>query len=305
MLTAIPTLDVPTVYRLTAWLENGLFDGAWWTNPAMTADLTERVIETVNVSPISDLYTISSIRVLFPALSRMVWGLGILGAGPDQTGHFDAQGGSGVQYSSRFIFTRPSLQGGLSWTSPIGVAAGVLLSGGFERQRVTVDETDEYGTALVCIGIMSPVLAEMVQAGFAYAAGGHFQPVAFWERDLRWSLKAWVPDSLIAFAAEYTLSLAPASQGWPTPFVRQEDALHVRSSLRLYRPFGLILGFSTDFLDRNYLYRAGTNIHGGLEIVRSPVYPFYGGYEIATSLDGEWHIFHRFWFGYRMGSLGR
>ena len=291
--------DVSHIYRLTGWLENALFDGAWWINPALPATLDEALITTVNVSPLRDRYTLSSLRLLLPLTQPATLGLGILGAGPDQTGQF-ASDGSGATYSSRFRFTRPSLQTGASVRTRYGLSAGILLSAGFESIQVTADENALYPLVAWSTGLLVSATGSPLLAGGSWSRTVHFQPVTFVEQDIRIVGMLSLADTLVSIASHFTLSSAPSASRSPLVFDPVVYALNTQLRLRIRHPLGISLGVSSDFLDRRYIHRMGTSLHGGVEILRSNAYPFYGGYEVAVLLASQRHIFHRFWFGYRL-----
>jgi hypothetical protein len=120
----------------------------------------------------------------------------------------------------------------------------------------------------------------------------------FWEHEAKLGMRLTLLDSTLLTAAEYGFVLTEEMYG--------VNVFKAQLSARMLPPFGLLLGFSTDFADvkTSRFYddgrRLGPMLHGGVELVNSVASPFVGGYEVGVPLDGSLQYSHRFWIGYKL-----
>lgn len=285
---------MPHLFERTLYLEGLTAPLAWWANPALTAGIEQPHLLTVNVSPVGDWYTISSVRFALPVHERLALGVGVAGAGPDQTGSFQVTN-SGATYESRFIFSRPSFQLAAASTLPYAGSLGILLTAGIEEVPVGAEQLESYGLFGVGLGWLSPSLYG-IQGSIAALWVGHFQYVTFWDGDIKIGIRATLPEELLRMSIEYTRAL-PQSLRRPDPSQSWEyEALKAIVALRAGSVIDVYSGLSTDFED--YDGHNGTCVHVGAGLRKSDVNPFLGGYELGVSVDGRWHVLHRFWIGY-------
>jgi hypothetical protein len=294
------------LFRRAVYLETAAMTGAWWANPALAADVTERTVLTVNASPIGDRYTISSARFLWPIMPALGAGVGIVGGGEDQTGRFLASN-EGATYNSRFVFSRPSFQAGVAGRLEIAGAAGVLASIGMERLSIGLDRYDNFMTLGFGVGWISPAVLNILEFGASTFWTRHLlDENAYWERDAKLGLRLITPQEWVRATVEYAF---PLTEGFQFRTPRRPwtyEILKVLVSVRAYGILGALIGLSTDFSTSSELWEYnGEMLHLGLETRTTTVYPFFGGYELGISLDGRWNIVHRFWFGYLFGTRSR
>jgi hypothetical protein len=105
------------LYQRSTYLENLTLIGGWWANPALIGEITTPTAYTINVSPLGYVYTLASVKYLFPFLNNFAGGVGIMGTGiaPSQSGQVT---NGGATYQSNFSFTNPSFQLGLGGRLP-------------------------------------------------------------------------------------------------------------------------------------------------------------------------------------------
>ncbi len=291
---------VPHLFERTLYLEGLTSPLAWWANPALTAGIEQPCLLTVNASPVGDLYTISSVRFALPVHARLALGIGIAGAGPDQTGSFQVTN-SGATYESRFIFSRPSFQLGAASSLPYVGSVGMLLMGGLEEVPVGAEQLETYGLFGVGFGWLTPSLYG-VQGSVAALWVGHFQYETFWDGDIKIGIRVTLPEELLRVSVEYSRALPDflrrldPTQSWAYEALKAMVALRAGSIIDVYS------GLSTDFY--TYDGHNGTCVHVGAGLRKSDVNPFLGGYELGVSVDGRWHVQHRFWVGYAISPRG-
>ena len=292
--------DVFFFYERTVYLEHLLMPGAWWANPALPAELEHSTLQTINASPLGDRYTISSVRFFRPLLPVLTVGMGILGVGEDQTGSLSADP-EGVSYRSSFFFSRPSVQTGAAVAVPYAGRAGVGVSFGAERISTGIDHMRTFPTLGMGAGWLSPKIAGMVDFSASVFLLGHFLSDPYWNRDAKLGLRLQLPDELVRIAVEYSF---PFEGGFRFRTPRRPwtyEVLKAVVSVRIYRALGVVAGFSSDFHSADdpvyYPYFNGDCLHGGLELAKSDLYPFFGGYEVGVSVDGRWNVIHHVWVG--------
>ena len=69
------------LFQRSTYLENLCMPAAWWANPALVAEITEKTAMTVNVTPLGNVFTIASAKYCAPLGARGGWGVGLMGAG--------------------------------------------------------------------------------------------------------------------------------------------------------------------------------------------------------------------------------
>jgi hypothetical protein len=289
------------LFQRTTYLENLLTPGAWWANPASTAEIERKTAQTVNVTPLGNVLTIASAKFLMPVTSRFGIGIGIMGQGINASDPNLLATGSGAQYQSRFSFVNPSVQ--LSGAVKIkqGGGVGLLIDIGAEQLPNSMEfgETfSNYPKLGFGAGILTPWFFDRVSLGLSTMTTGHFWLQNYWDNDGKLSLRVRSIDSLLTGSMEYTFSFLDQGPVWighsPDNYYEVFKAM---VSLRFMGILGLLLGYSDDL--ENY-YANGQCMHVGLELRQSKIYPYYGGYEIGIGLT-QLHrdlLVHRIWVGY-------
>jgi hypothetical protein len=290
---------IPFLYERTSYVEGLISPLAWWANPALAAGCEEPTLYTANASPVGTYYTISSVRFYVPLPHRLVLGMGVMGAGADQTGSFNATE-QGATYEGDFFFSRPSFQAGIAGDLPAGLKVGGLLSFGLERLSVGVDLADEFFVLGMGAGVLSPRLAGILQVSLAAYWAGHFQYESYWDSDVKVGLVAILPGDLVKLKLEYTQPMPEVLQfdDWGRGY--SYEVLSMLASVRAASFLTILAGYSTDFgiADADN----GNVLHLGVELPRTLRLSFFGGYELGLSIDRRWHIIHRIWLGYHFGS---
>jgi hypothetical protein len=294
------TLNYYFLYQRTTYLENVLTPGAWWANPASTAEIERKTAQTVNVTPLGNVLTIASAKFLMPVMSRYGIGIGIMGQGINASDPSLQATGSGARYQSRFSFINPSMQ--LSGAIKIkqGGGIGLLIDIGAEQLPTSMEfsQTSNYLTLGFGAGILTPWFFDRVSMGLSAMTTGHFWLQNYWNNDGKLALRVRSADSLLTGSLEYTFSLLDQGPVWighsPDNYYEVVKAM---ASLRFMGILGLLVGYSDDL--ENY-YANGQCMHIGLELRQSKIYPYYGGYEIGIGLT-QLHrdlLVHRLWVGY-------
>jgi hypothetical protein len=290
-------------YQRTIYLENLCQQGAWWANPATIASYDKTHLFTSNIALLGGKYSISTVRILFPVKSQFNGGFGITGTGTTQG--LSASGtGTGGQFNSKFSFTRPSLEAGISYTPPLGGTLGALLVTGTE----SVPRMDTGNTVYFFWGIsagwLSPAIMNSVRFSFSTLSVYHAQFITWWDNCAKAGVLVNVNDGLVIGSLEYGFSL-----DGPVSFFRNQanfygyEAIKGNVSVRIRKIAGVLIGFSKD--TRNFRDN-GSTFHTGIELRRSTVYPFSGGYEMGMNFfasryqSNSPHVYllHRFWVGY-------
>jgi hypothetical protein len=302
--TNVPDIDsLPFFYQRTLYLENLYQQGAWWANPA-TISPNRTTFFTSNTGLLGGKYVLSSVRLLFPVNSRLNGGVGITGTGTAEGRSFNGSASS-AQVNSNFSFKRPSLEAGISYAPPVaGTIGGLMIMGTESIPRTTDTGNITYFFFGISAGWLSPFIFNTVKLSFSTFSVCHVQFIRWWDNSAKAGILIDVNESFVRGSVEYGFSLSG-----PVSFFRnQEDFLGYEVlkgdfSLRIRKIAGFLLGFSMD--TKNFRDN-GTTVHTGIELRRSDVYPFYGGYEIGMNLfatrfnSGSPHLslLHRVWIGY-------
>ncbi len=292
----LPQLDsLNFFYERSIYLENLITPGAWWSNPVRIAPIDRTTIFTSTVSPLGGAYSMSTVRGIFPIDSSLKAGIGVTGTG-GSAGSSASGTNTGAQISSIFSFSRPSFEAVVSYSNlPIGTIGGILLGGSENMQGQNDAVSSIYYFWGYSLGWLSPAFLKTVQLSLSTLTVSHSWWTTVWNYDAKAGLLVNVHDSLVLGSLEYGF---PLQSGFPSYDVVKGDA-----SIRIKSIVGILLGFSID--TRNQTANGGTyngsTYHAGVELRRSNVYPFYGGYEIGVSPWGgrsQISIMNQIWVGY-------
>jgi hypothetical protein len=250
---------------------------------------------TVNVTPLGNVYSIASAKYLAPAGNHFAWGIGIMGAGINPDPSLQATNGN-AQYSSHFSFSNPSIQLAAGVKIPSMGSMGLLGNFGAELLPDDLGNQANYFTLGLGIGWLTPYAFNLISLSMSSMSTGHFWIQNFWDYDGKLGMRLKTSDSLLLGSLEYTVSFASGSLRYignsPAYYYQVVKAL---LSLKAYSILGILAGYSQDL---GIYSDNGILIHGGVELRRSSVYPFFGGYEIGVSLTHSALLVHRLWIGY-------
>jgi hypothetical protein len=295
-------------HERTIYLENLSQDGAWWANPATISSINMNSFFTSNTGLLGGKYSISSVRLLFPVYKRLNGGVGITGTGTTEGRSFTGSS-QGAQLNSNFSFTRPSLEVGISYAPPIAGTFGGLAIMGTESIPRADSGNKTYFFFGIGTGWLSPFLFNTIKLSFTTLSVCHIQFITWWDNSAKAGLLIDVNEGFILGSIEYGFSL-----NGPVSFFRNQDnflgyeVIKGDFSLRFRKIAGFLLGFSTD--TRNFRDN-GSTFHTGIELRRSDVYPYFGGYEIGMNFfatrfnpglpphpSPTLSLIHRLWIGY-------
>jgi hypothetical protein len=271
-------------------------NGAWWANPALTGEITEKTASTVDITPLG-LYqfTIVSAKYLFPFGRNFGAGFGIMGEGINQSQNQRTDvSSSGLSYSSNFSFSNPSLQFGLGMHGNYIGSAGLLLTGGQELIPLGDGTNYNYPVAGLGIGALTPYFFNTLSLSFTTMATWHFWEQEYLDFDGKAGFRFKILDDFILGSMEYSFSFRSSvieSFYSSSYYYRVVKGL---LSIRIYKIAGILLGYSSDFGFKDM----GPTIHAGLELRHSDDYPYFGGYELALGSNQKLLITHRVWVGY-------
>ncbi len=296
--------SLPFFYERSIYLENLITPGAWWASPTCIASIDKTTLYTSTIGLLGGEYSISTVRAIVPLDTGINVGVGVTGTGITAGSSGNGSNG-GAQITSIFSFSRPSFEGALSYDRlPIGTVGGLLL-GGTESIQGQADYTPStYFFWGYSLGWLSPAVLHSVKLSLSTLSVHHspFSYASLWDHDIKAGLLVNVFDSLVLGSIEYGYSL-----GGPFSFLNTGDnystyyeVLKGDFSMRVKNIVGILLGFSRD--TRN-IYDNGSSYHAGVELRRSNIYPFYGGYEAGVSPYASHHgsqlsIINRIWVGY-------
>lgn len=296
------TLNYYFLYQRTIYLENALMPGAWWANPASTAEIEKKTAQTVDVTPLGNVLTMASAKFLMPVASRFGVGIGIMGVGRGYSSNQNlSAGNSGATFQSRYSFFNPAMQ--LSGAVKIkqGGGIGLLFNIGAEQLPNAMDLGPTYSNYLTMgfgAGFLSPWFLDRVSIGFSVMSTGHFWIQDYWDNDGKLTLRFRSIDSLITGYVESTFSLFGGNMVWignsPSNYY---EVIKAMISLRFMGILGFLLGYSDDLLNGE---ANGKCAHIGLELKQSTLSRYYGGYEIGIALSQRQRdlFVHRLWVGY-------
>jgi hypothetical protein len=291
-------------YERTLYLEDLTQVGSWWSNPSKIASIRTPCVFTSNTGLLGGKYSLSSIRILFPVQRAITAGFGLTGAGTKEVRSFSGNS-SGATASGNFNFSRPSIEGGISYHHDIGGTVGGLLMTGTESTMPDFEGIRKYYFILGAgFGYLSPLLADAFQLSLSTISVCHFQVDTWWDHGAKTGAYLNIGDGFVIGSFEYGFSLLNAFA-----FLRNQRTAYSYEvfkgtiSTRFRSIAGFILGCSSDTKNQR---DNGPTFHGGLELRPSEIYPFWGGYEIGVSPWSSRHqttsavitVIHRFWIGY-------
>jgi len=283
------------LFQRSTYLENLCMPAAWWANPALTAEIGGKTALTVSVTPLGNTFTIASAKYCAPIGARGGWGIGLMGAGISPDPSLQANN-SGAQYSSHVTFSNPSIQlaGGLK--IPYIGSIGALGDFGLELLPNFSGGEENYFSMGLGAGFLTPYAWDYLSLSLFAMSRGHFWIQNFWDHDGKVGLRLKTPDSLVLGSLEYTVSFSSGS----VKFIGNSPAYYYQvvkalMSLKIYAIMGVLIGYSDDL---GIFSNNGSMIHGGVELRRSSVYPFFGGYELGVSLTHSALLVHHLWLAY-------
>ncbi|MGA2506902.1 MAG: hypothetical protein ABSF80_05440 [Chitinispirillaceae bacterium] len=298
----IPNIDgLYFFYQRTIYLENLCQPAAWWANPSLLSPIDKVTVFTSNAGLIGRQYTISSVRVALPINQKMDIGFGVTGTGTTEGSSLSA-GNGGAQYSSNFNFNLPSLEAGASYTPPVGGNIGALFITGTE----SVPDPSNSGLNTVYFfwgfgaGWLSPSVMNTVKFSISTISVYHSQFITWWDNCAKTGILINAKDGGLIGSLEYGFSLFNG----PVSFFQNKSNFHGYEtikgciSLKMMGIAGILLGYSNDSPPANAIDNNGATYHAGIELRRSTIYPYYGGYEFGISTAHSISIIHRIWIGY-------
>jgi hypothetical protein len=289
-------------YQRSIYLEDLMKPGGWWSNPSLIGSIDRTTIFTSTTGLIGRCYSMSSVRVIFPVLPRLNAGLGLTGtasgAGAGGTGT-----NSGFSYQSYFNFTRPSIEAGMSYTPQYGGTIGAMMLTG-SKSYVPAYSTDTNTRNIsffwgMSAGWLSPALLKTVSLSLSMLSIRNADVFVWWEHCAKVGLLFTVCDSAVLGSLEYgfaTDSVTGSLFSNPVNTTNYE-AIKGSVSIRFMSIAGLILGYSAD---THNFYDNGSTYHLGLELRKSTIYTYYGGYEMAISTSNRISVFHQIWVGFNV-----
>jgi hypothetical protein len=291
--------DNPNVYyfyQRSIYLEDLIKPGGWWSNPSLISSIDQTTLFTSTTGPIGRNYSLSSVRLLFPVMQHLNAGIGFTGTASGGGGSSGTGSNAGFSYQNYFNFTRPSLEGGMSYVTPDFGNVGALLLGGSKSYVTSAgDSTISFFWGLSA-GWISPAFFKTVSLSLSMLSIYNADVSPWWEHCAKVGLLLNMLDSAVLGSLEYGFATDSVSGSlFNNPANTQNyEALKGTVSIRFRRIAGFILGYSTD--TQNF-YDNGHTYHLGLELRKSSVYPYYGGYEMAISTSHNGSVFHQIWLG--------
>ena len=298
----IASIDsLPFFYQRTIYLENLNQPAAWWANPAVISAIDKTTFFTSNTGMLGGKYALSSVRVLFPYKTALNGGVGITGTGTTE-GRSAVANAQSTQFNSDFSFKRPSIETVISFMPPrAGTIGGLAMAGTESIPRTTDTGNKTYFFWGIGTGWLSPSILNTVKLSFSTLSVCHIQFETWWDNSAKAGILFNINKDHLIGSIEYGFGL----NGTSAP---EYEVFKGDFSLRFMSITGLLFGFSTD--TRN-IRNNGSTFHTGIELRRSYVYPFFGGYEIGFNMfasrynpnslpDPSPHLslIHRFWLGY-------
>jgi hypothetical protein len=279
------------LYQRSTYLENLTMWGAWWANPATISEITEKTAMSTNVTPLGNVFTLASARYMAPFEKYFSWGIGILGAGINRSpdGSLLANN-AGAQYQSHVTLSNPSIQVAAGAKLPGDLEVGLLGDIGTEVLPDGYGSQSNFLTMGAGLGIMTPYLFDKVSLTLSSMSRRHLSLQPYMDYDGKAGLRFKASDSLYIGSLEYTFSMGSGYYQVVKGIV----------SIKALSVVGVLAGFSQDvemFSDN------GAMIHVGVELRRSSMYPFFGGYEIGIAVSNKNRdiLIHQLWIGYCFG----
>ena len=284
------------LYQRTAYLENLWTPGGWWANPALTGEIDVPSAYTINATPLGYRYTLASVKYLFPFLGRFGAGFGLMGTGISQSEQQTGQAtSSGVSYNSQFTFSNPSCQIALGGNLPKFGSAGILIDIGAEMLPDGYGGSSNFLVTRGGLGILTPFFFNCVSLSATAMATFTFWQQMYIDGNSKLGLRLKLFDDLLNGSAEYTLTLK-SGESFYTSSGYNYEVFKTMVSLKIYKIFGFLLGYSTDF---GYFSDIGNCIHTGLELRPMNDNPLFAGYDLGISTTYPGLLIHRLWIGYR------
>jgi hypothetical protein len=285
------------LYQRSTYLENLYMPGAWWANPAVTAEINTRTALTVNVMPLGNVYTIASAKYLTPIGNNIGIGVGILGFGinPNPDGSLQATN-SNAQYTSHFTFSNPGLQFAAGMKIPDYGSIGLLFNIGAELLPDGNGEQSNYTVIGFGAGWLTPYFLNAMSLSISAMSTGHLWLENFWDYDGKAGMRFKTSDSLIMGSLEYTVSFVSGS----IKYIGNSPAYYYQvvkglMSFKAYTILGILLGYSQDL---DIYSHNGSMLHTGLELRQSNINNFFGGYDLGISMTRRDLMVHRIWVAY-------
>jgi hypothetical protein len=298
----VPTLDgLDFFYQRTIYLENLCTPAAWWANPSLLSPIDRITIFSSTTGLIGRQYLISSVRVALPVLPKLNIGFGATGTGSNE-GRSLFAGNDSVYYSGSFNFNIPSLEAGMSYIPPTGGVVGAVLIIGTE----SVPDSSNPGLNTPYFfwgfgaGWLSPAIMNTVKLSISTLSVYHSQFITWWDNGAKAGIQFNANGGKVLGSIEYGFSLFNG----PVSFLHNQANFHSYEifkgsiSIEMMTIAGILLGYSKDSPRENSLYNNGSTFHAGIELRRSDIYPYFGGYEAGISTVHGISILHRMWVGY-------
>jgi|WetSurMetagenome_2_1015567.scaffolds.fasta_scaffold00008_155 hypothetical protein len=292
------------LYQRTTYLENLWTPGGWWANPALIGELSAPSAYTINTTPLGYRYTLASVKYVFPFFDRFGAGFGIMGTGISDAAQQSGQASSsGVTYNSHFTFSNPSFQSAIGGSLPKIGSGGALIDIGAEMLPNGFGGSSEFLLTRLGLGILTPFYFNSISASATATATMHFWNSVYIDWNAKLGLRIKALDSLLTGTAEYTLTFQAGSvESFYTSSSYDYEVFKTMMSVRFYKIFGFLIGYSTDFGEFSN-FRNGSCIHLGMELRASHANPIFAGYDLGISIDAlsqsQGLLIHRLWIGYR------
>jgi hypothetical protein len=294
--------DLYYFYQRTIYLENLNQPGAWWSNPALLSSINRTTVFTSSTGLLGRKYSISSVRAILPVTPQLNAGFGLTGSA-SREGRSGSGTDGGFSFSGYFNFTKPSLEAGMSFAPRgLGTFGALALTGTVSEIPPYAYDSTRRVTRFVWgygFGWVSPALLNT--ASFSFSTLSVYNTLVMWEWEhcAKAGIILNVKDSAVLGSLEYAF---PLDAGPGALFSDRDNAPRYEVfkgtvSLRFRSIAGLLLGWSYDTKNRS---DNGATYHAGVELRRSAVYPWYGGYEMGLSTTNSLHsvsLIHRFWLG--------
>jgi hypothetical protein len=305
----MPSVDsLPFFYQRTIYLENLNQQGAWWSNPAVLSSTDQAAVFASNSGLLGGKYILSSVRMLFPIKSRINGGIGLTGTGTSES-RSGSLSSSGAQVNSNFSFKRPSLEFGVSYISTMyGAIGGLGIIGTESIPRISDTGYITFFFYGMSMGWLSPALFNIVKLSFSTLSICHIQDTAWWDNSAKAGLLFDFKDGFVLGSIEYGFSFSnPLSIFYDQTHFHGYEVIKGDFSIRFRKIAGALIGFSVD--TKNFRDNRST-FHTGIELRRSSIYQFSGGYEIGMNVfASRFHstsphlaLIHRFCIGYDLKS---
>jgi hypothetical protein len=293
--TMAQSQNLPYLYQRTTYLENLTMNGAWWANPALAGEVTEKTASTVDITPLGlAQFTIVSAKYLFPFAGNFGAGLGIMGEGLGQSQNQSTQiTDNSATVSSHFSFANPSFQCGAGMSLKNVGSAGLLLNAG--EELLPLGDGTSYNFPLFGLGagVLTPYFFHSVSLSFTAMATWRFWQQQYLDCDGKAGFRFRILDDFILGSLEYSFSFKSSESFYSSAYYYR--VIKCLFSIRIYKIAGVLVGYSSDFGGATFM---GGTMHIGLELRHSSEYPYFGGYELALGTYQRITFTHQVWVGY-------